>query len=67
VKAYLADARANVILPPPDGDLISARVRRHLQHSHPNGPTWPPRPKRCTWQPRHCRSDWRPTAPRSRR
>jgi len=35
VKAYLADARSNVILPPRDGDLISARVRRHLQHSQP--------------------------------
>jgi AraC-like DNA-binding protein len=38
VKAYLADARSNVILPPRDGDLISARVRRHLQHSQP---AWP--------------------------
>ena len=38
VKDYLADARANVILPPRDGDLISARVRRHMQHSQP---AWP--------------------------
>ena len=38
VKAYLADARSNVILPPRDGDLISARVRHHLQHSQPEWP-----------------------------
>jgi AraC-like DNA-binding protein len=38
VKAYLADARSNVILPPRDGDLISARVRHHLQHAQPEWP-----------------------------
>jgi len=38
VKAYLVDTRSNIILPPRDADLISARVRRHLQQSQP---AWP--------------------------
>jgi len=38
VRAYLADARANIILPPRDGDLTSARVRHHLQHAQPEWP-----------------------------
>ena len=38
VKAYLADARSNVILPPRDGDLTGARVRRHLQQAQPEWP-----------------------------
>lgn len=38
VRAFLADARSNVIVPPRSDDLISARVRRHLQRSQP---AWP--------------------------
>lgn len=38
VRAFLADARSNVIVPPRVGDVVSARVRAHLQHSQP---TWP--------------------------
>ena len=38
VKAFLADARANVIVPPRGGDQISERVRRHLHHARP---AWP--------------------------
>ncbi|MGR4868270.1 AraC family transcriptional regulator ligand-binding domain-containing protein [Variovorax sp. LARHSF232] len=37
VKAFLADARSNVIVPP-RADLISTRVRSHLQYAQP---TWP--------------------------
>lgn len=37
VRAFLADARSNVIVPRRD-DLVSARVRRHLQQSQP---AWP--------------------------
>jgi AraC-like DNA-binding protein len=38
VRAYLADARSNVIVPPRNDDLVSARVRRHLQRSQPSWP-----------------------------
>jgi AraC-like DNA-binding protein len=38
LRAFLADARANVITPPRGDDLVSARVRRHLQRSQP---AWP--------------------------
>ena len=38
VRAFLADARSNVIVPQRSADLVSARVRRHLQRSQP---AWP--------------------------
>jgi AraC-like DNA-binding protein len=37
LRAFLADARSNVIVPPRD-DVASARVRSHLQHAQP---AWP--------------------------
>jgi AraC-like DNA-binding protein len=38
VKAFLADARSNVIVPPRSDNLVSARVRTHLQRAQP---AWP--------------------------
>jgi AraC-like DNA-binding protein len=38
VKAFLADARSNVIVPPREEDLVSTRVRQLLQRSQP---AWP--------------------------
>jgi len=38
LRAFLADARANVVIPPRSDDLVSARVRKHLQRSQP---AWP--------------------------
>jgi AraC-like DNA-binding protein len=38
LRAFLADARANVVIPPRSDDLVSARVRKHLQCSQP---AWP--------------------------
>ena len=38
VRAFLADARSNVIVPPRGDELISTRVRSHLQRSQP---AWP--------------------------
>jgi AraC-like DNA-binding protein len=35
VRAFLADARSNVIVPPRGGDLIGERVRRHLHQTQP--------------------------------
>jgi Arabinose-binding domain of AraC transcription regulator, N-term len=60
VKAFLADARSNVIVPRRE-DLVSARVR------NPRGPTWPPRQCHCTWLPPRCKGDWPRTEPPSRR
>ena len=38
VRAFLADARAHVIVPRRGDELVSARVRSHLQHTQP---AWP--------------------------
>lgn len=38
LRAFLADARANVVIPPRGDDRVSARVRRHLQRSQPEWP-----------------------------
>ena len=38
VKAFLADARSNVIVPPREEDLVSTRVRQLLQRSQPDWP-----------------------------
>jgi AraC-like DNA-binding protein len=38
VRAFLADARSNVIVPPRSDDAVSARVRAHLQRAQP---AWP--------------------------
>jgi len=38
VRAFLADARSNVILPPRSADAVSARVRGLLQRSQPEWP-----------------------------
>lgn len=38
VRAFLANARVNVIVPNRGDELVSARVRRHLQHSQPDWP-----------------------------
>jgi AraC-like DNA-binding protein len=38
LRAFLAEARANVVLPPRADELVGARVRQHLQRSQP---AWP--------------------------
>ena len=38
LRAFLAEARANVVIPPRSDDQVSSRVRRHLQRSQP---AWP--------------------------
>ena len=38
LRAFLADARASVVIPPRPDDLVSSRVRKHLQRSQP---VWP--------------------------
>ena len=38
VRAFLADARANVIVPNRGDELVSARVRKHLQRTQPDWP-----------------------------
>ena len=38
LRAFLADARSNVVVPPRGDELIGARVRDHLQKSQP---AWP--------------------------
>ena len=38
LRAFLADAQANVLVPRRGDDVVSARVRRHLQHAQP---AWP--------------------------
>ena len=40
--SFLADARANVVIPPREDDLVSARVRKHLQRSQPEWPDLAP-------------------------
>lgn len=38
LRSFLADAQANVIVPRRSDDVVSARVRSHLQHAQP---AWP--------------------------
>ncbi|MBL6612717.1 MAG: AraC family transcriptional regulator [Reyranella sp.] len=38
LRRFLSNAQANVIVPPRDTDVVSARLRRHLQDSQPQWP-----------------------------
>ena len=68
LRAFLADARANVIVPR-RGDDAGQRARAQATCSTPSrtGPTSPPRPRRCTCRRRRCSDAWRAKARRSSR